>query len=404
MANRFSQAHELNKLKLKICCLFYGVGCVRILRLVQRIIVLMNARSLFEKLIPPPSYLLMESMGVDISDTSLKYIKFSQSGHMAAKHTLQAWGELEIPEGVLKRGQVSDQKKLTQVLEQFKDITQAEYVRVSLPEEKAYLFETEIKRSTPAKEIRGLLEFRLEENVPIPARDAFFDYDILEHDTTDKVMRIVVVAYARETILNYYDACVSAKLIPISFEVEAQAMVSSVLPAGIPGAHMLVDFGKTRTGIGIVFNGVLMYTSTIDFGGSQLSDILKKEMGELKESELTDIKNNQGLIKGVSDSVCYDALISTISVIKDEIESRIQYWHAADYKQKERRIQSITLCGGSVNLKGLPEYFTEVLNIKTVRADVWQNAFSVNEVIPPIDLRHSYGYATAIGLALKKTV
>ena len=108
----------------------------------------MNARSLFEKILPPPSYLLMESVGVDISDTSLKYIKFSQGGHVADKHKLQAWGELDIPEGVLKRGEVSDPKKLTEVLKQFKEITQAEYVRVSLPEEKAYLFETEIDRKS----------------------------------------------------------------------------------------------------------------------------------------------------------------------------------------------------------------------------------------------------------------
>jgi type IV pilus assembly protein PilM len=364
----------------------------------------MNVLSLFEKILPPPSYIMMESVGVDISDTSLKYVKFSSSGHVATKNKLQAWGELDIPEGVLKRGQVSDQKGLSKVLEEFKNFTKAEYIRVSLPEEKAYLFETEIKRSTPAKEIRGLLEFRLEENVPIPAREAFFDYDILESDTTDKSLRIVVAAYARDTILNYYDACLTAKLTPISFEVEAQAMVRSVLPTESLGAHMLVDFGKTRTGVGIVLDGVLMYTSTIDFGGNQLSEVLRKELGNVPESELTDIKNNQGLIKGVSNTVCYDALISTISVIKDEIESRIQYWQAADYKQSARRIQSLTLCGGSINLKGLPEYFTEVLGIPTVRANVWQNAFSLNEVIPPIDLRHSYGYATAIGLALKKTV
>ena len=347
---------------------------------------------------------MMESIGVDVSDTSLKYIKFSGRGQVSAKNKLEMWGELDIPDGVLKRGQVSDQKKLTEILTEFRAITKAEYVRVSLPEEKAYLFETEIKRSTPAKEIRGLLEFRLEENVPIPAREAFFDYDILKSDTTDKTLRIIVAAYARDTILNYYDACLGAKLIPVSFEVEAQAMVRSVLPTDITGTHMLVDFGKTRTGIGIVQGGVLMYTSTIDFGGNQLSDILRKELGDVPESELTDIKNNQGLIKGVNDSVSYDALISTVSVIKDEIEARIQYWQAADYKQADRRIQSITLCGGSINLKGLPEYFTEVLGIQTIRANVWQNAFSLNDVIPPIDLRHSYGFATAIGLALKKSV
>ncbi len=356
------------------------------------------------KIIPPPTYMMMPSTGVDISDTSLKYIRFAPTVHHGTKRHLELWGELDIPDGALNRGQVNDQKQLTAALAEFKDRTKADYIRVSLPEERAYLFETEIKRSTPANEIRSLLEFRLEENVPIPAREAFFDYDILESETTDRSLRVVVAAYSRETILHYYDACVMAGLTPLSFEVEAQAMVRSVVPRGVPGAHILVDFGKTRTGIGIVLNGVLMYTSTIDFGGNQLSEILRKEMGDISEGEITAIKNTQGLIKGVHDTRCYDALISTISVIKDELASRISYWHASDYKPEDRRIQSLILCGGSANLKGFPEYLTETLGVHTTRANVWQNAFSLDSVIPPIDLRHSYGYATAIGLALKRTV
>ncbi len=364
----------------------------------------MSVLSMLEKIIPPPTFLLMSSTGVDISDTSLKYIRFAPTGKPGAKRELEAWGEIAIPEGVLNRGLVLDPKKLTTVLEEFKAKTGSDHVRVSLPEERAYLFETEVKRSTPAKEIRGLLEFRLEENVPIPAREAFFDYDILEDHTTDQSLRVVVAAYSRETILNYYDACIAAKLTPISFEVEAQAMVRSALPARALGTHMLVDFGKTRTGIGIVCDGVLMYTSTIDFGGSQLTDILRKELGAISEEEITIIKNTQGLIKGVLDSRCYDALISTISVIKDELATRIQYWHATESIAHDRRVSSVVLCGGSINLKGLPEYLTEALGVRTERANVWQNAFSLDEVIPPIDLKHSYGYATAIGLALKRTV
>jgi type IV pilus assembly protein PilM len=364
----------------------------------------MNVLSALKKVIPPPTYIMMPSTGVDISDTSLKYIRFAPTIHHGVKRHLELWGEIEIPSGVLHRGQVLDQKQLTAALVAFKEKTHADFIRVSLPEERAYLFETEIKRSTPAKEIRSLLEFRLEENVPIPAREAFFDYDILETETTDKSLRVVVAAYSRETILNYYDACMMAGLTPLSFEVEAQAMVRSVLSSGIPGAHILVDFGKTRTGIGIVLNGVLMYTSTIDFGGNQLSDILRKVMGEISEDEITAIKNTQGLIRGVNDTRCYDALISTVSVIKDELASRISYWHSSDYKPEDRQIRSVILCGGSANLKGLPEYLTETLGVQTTRANVWQNAFSLDAVVPPIDLRHSYGYATAIGLALKRTV
>lgn len=364
----------------------------------------MKALSFLEKIFPAPTFLIMPSVGVDISDTSLKYIKFKPTAKYNGARKIENWGELNIPDEVLNRGQVIDQKKLVTVLEEFKNKTKTDFIRVSLPEERAYLFETEIKRSTPANEVRGLLEFRLEENVPIPAREAFFDYNILESATTDKSLRVVVAAYARDTILNYYDACMAAKLTPISFEVEAQAMARSVLSDNIKGAHLLVDFGKTRTGIGIVLDGVLMYTSTIDFGGNQLSEILRKEVGNVTEDELTHIKNNQGLTPGNDDTRSYDALISTISVIKDEILSRIQYWQAGNFHHVDRQITSIVLCGGSVNLKGLPEYLTEVLKIKTIRADVWQNAFSSDEIIPPIDLRHSYGYATAIGLALKGIV
>ncbi len=356
----------------------------------------------FERHMPPPNYLMLSSVGVDISDTSLKYIAFGDTPERNIRRPLKQWGEIGIPEGVLERGQVLDQKQLANVLIEFQKKTNAKYVRVSLPEERAYLFETEIKRSTPEKEIRGLLEFRLEENVPIPAREAFFDYDIIESDSNDRSLRVVVAAYARETILHYYDVCVAAGLIPVSFEVEAQAMMRSVLPDNCRGAHMLVDFGKTRTGVGIVHNGALMYTSTIDFGGGLLSETLRKELGLLSEAELTKIKNTQGLVRGIGDSRCYDALLSTVSVIKDELSARIQYWHADDYQQDDRRIQSVILCGGSSNLKGFPEYLTELLGIKTIRANVWQNAFSLDEYVPPIDLPHSYGYATAIGLALQR--
>lgn len=346
----------------------------------------------------------LPAYGVDISDTSLKYINFGDTPKGNIKRSLLDWGELDIAEGALTRGQVIEPKVLSDTLKEFKSRTNAEYIRVSLPEERAYLFETEIKKNTPTKEIRSLLEFRLEENVPIPVREAFFDYDVLEGEETDRTVRVVVAAYARETIQAYYETCIAAGLFPIAFEVEAQAMVRAVVPESYSDTVMLVDFGKTRTGVGIVHDGSLMYTSTIDFGGKELSAALRKVLGEKTESELTTIKNTQGLVQTTKDNKPFEALVGTISVVKDELLSRVQYWHSRDYKTGPRRIEEIILCGGSANLLGLPEYLSESLGIKTTRADVWQNAFAVNDFIPPIDLRHSYGYATAIGLALPREI
>jgi hypothetical protein len=45
-----------------------------------------------------------------------------------------------------------------------------------------------------------------------------------------------------------------------------------------------------------------------------------------------------------------------------------------------------------------------MLGVPAVRGNVWENVLSLDHTVPPIDRSHSFGYAAAIGLALKKTV
>jgi general secretion pathway protein L len=331
----------------------------------------------------------------------MKYVALGSAPGARGLQAVRLWGDIDIPAGILHRGEVSNVAGLTEVLKEFRTRTHASFVRMSLPEERAYLFETEIKRDVPRREIRSTLEFRLEENVPIPSREVFFDYVLLPDDGTGRARRVVVAAYARDTIVKYHEASVAAGLTPLSFAVEAQAMAQAVIPRGEAGTVMVVDFGKTRTGVGIVTNGILMYTSTIDIGGGNLSQAMRKSLGDMPEDEITQIKNTQGLIRGIQDPRVYDALISTVSVIKDEVAARMEYWHAKEDADTRRRITRIVLCGGSVNLKGLPEYLTETLGIPCSRGDVWTNVAPVSQVLPPIERRFSFGYATAVGLALQ---
>ena len=352
------------------------------------------------RVLPAPAFIQLPSVGVDISDTSLKYIQFKPIYRGRGGNTLHAWGDIDIPEGVLQRGQVNDVKALSAVLADVYKKTGVEFVRISLPEERAYIFETVINRGTTLLEIRSQIEFRLEEHVPLSPRDAFFDYEII--DENEKHLTVAVVVYARETIMSYYEAAQSAGVTPLAFEVEAQAIARATLPGGGEGTHMIVDFGKTRTGVGIVHNGNLLYTSTIDIGGSVLSSSLRKHLGDKPESELTQLKNTKGLVPHKETPAVCEILLMSMGGIKDEIATRLQYWHTRDHDRNKRRIESIVLCGGSANLKGVTEYLTETLGIPAVRGDVWRNTVLPHDFVPPISVRYSYGYATAIGLALKQ--
>ena len=128
-------------------------------------------------IIPPPSFMTLPSVGVDISDTSIKYLDLTRDRRSGHSLRLGKWGNLDVPEGTLKRGNIEDPKAIADRLREIKKRTGSSNVRIALPEERAYLFETEIARGTSFKEIRGQLEFRLEENVPLSPRDAFFDFD-----------------------------------------------------------------------------------------------------------------------------------------------------------------------------------------------------------------------------------
>lgn len=359
----------------------------------------MSFYSAFTHLFPPPSYMRMPSIGVDISDASIKYIHFHPA-HGADDLALDVFGDEPLEEGVVVGGEIQNAKTLIATLQKVRQKSSTPYVRVSLPEERAYIFETVVADTTPFNEIRGLLEFSLEENVPLSPKDAFFDYQIVEDITTEHMLRIVVTVYARDVILSYYEACVAAGFTPIAFEVEAAAVARAVTPREKNETFMLVDFGRRRTGIGIVHNGILVYTSTVEVGGATLSAAMRGVLGDTDEEALTVMKNTFGIDAGHRDPAVREVLLAQIDTLIDALRARFEYWNTRSEEHGTRPIAHLVLCGGSSNLLGLPEYLEKALEVPATRANVWERAFPSGETVPAIPKTHSYGYTTAIGLAL----
>ncbi len=347
--------------------------------------------------LPPPGILRVGGLGVDISESSIKYIGFEPSRAGMFALSLAHHGEIPIGPDVLSKGEIKDLSALSAALSSVKKATGISHVRVSLPEERVYLFETDVEPDLTAAEVRQQLEFRLEENVPLSPRDAYFDFSYLRPRDGGR-RSVSVTVCAKEVVDAYHKACRAALMTPISFEVESAAIARAVLPRGDRGTRALLDFGRSRTGLGIVRDGELLYTSTIDLGGDDLSNALRRHLGEKTEAELTTIKNQFGLVKGSDRLDASEVLLPIVSSIKDEVQARVRYWN--EQNGTTRAVDHVVVCGGSANLRGLTSYLSETLGIEATMADVWQNAFDPKLLAPAIDRRHSYGYATAIGLAL----
>ena len=360
-----------------------------------------KSRLTLKRFFPVPKYLNLPTVGIDISDRSVKFLEFAYED---GRRVLGRYGERGISEGIMAKGMIQQVEALAEILGKLKDDEHLHAIRASLPEEHAYIFQTVIPADTDYTQARNILEFQLEEHVPIPSQDAIFDYEVLENPLQDRAhVHVAVSVYSKGIVNAYLSAFTLAGLLPLSIEMEASAMARAVVQEGDKGTYLLVDFGRMRTGIAIVTGASPHFTSTVSVGSHPISQAIEKHLNASPE-EVVRFKNNIGLTEPKKNQELYMAMMGAASVLKDEIEKHLMYWRTRKSVAGESvsPAEKIILCGGGANLAGLVEYLSGNLRLPVVIGNVWQNAFSFDDTIPEIDRAHSLGYGTAIGLALRQ--
>lgn len=360
-----------------------------------------KAKGFFTGLFPTPKFLAMPAVGIDISDDSIRFVELinSKKGKILSK-----FGEHKIPAGLVLNGEIQDIEKLSQELKKIKEENDIEIIRASLPEEKVYLFQTYIPEDAKEDQIRSILEFKLEEHVPLSPKEAVFDYEVINKRDSKEHINLSVAVYPKSTIAKYTSVFNKADMLALSFETEAQAISRAVIKEGDDGTYMIVDFGKIRTGLAIVSDGVLAFTSTLEVEEEGLSKAIMQHLS-VSEEEVARIKNEKGLIRSKDNKELFSALLNVAETLKNDIDKHYKYWKTRVNEKGDRvkPIEKIILCGGNSNLKGLPEYLSGALKVPVERANVWVNAFSFDDFIPEMDSFQSLSYATTIGLALRDT-
>ena len=353
-------------------------------------------RSKFYQFFPPPRFLQMPAVGLDISDVSMRFAELLETRHGLV---IGRFAERTIPRGIIESGEVKKPVDLRAILNDLKKEYDLEFVSVSLPEEKAYLFDLHLPKMKYS-EIRGSIELSLEEYVPLKAAEALFDYEIEQE--TDTAIHVSVSAIPRTLVDGYLEAFLGTGITPVAFEVEAQSIARSIVPKGDKSAYMIVDFGKTRTGLTIASNGFVQFTSTIPTGGRLLTESIAKNLS-ISFDEAEKIKQEKGVSGFIDNEELSLALMSTISILRDAVNKHCVYWQSHDDAGKKREpIQKIYLCGGDSNLAGFTDYLATGLSVPIELAQVMVNVNSLDQYVPEINFNDSLRYTTAIGLALRR--
>ena len=353
----------------------------------------------FLRFFPTPQFLAMPAVGLDISDRAIRFIEF---GRRSGVTVLKNYGEVILSEGVVIDGNIKKPKEFSEMLAQVRIKTGLKFAKVALPEEKAYLFRTAIPK-VEANEIRSLLEFKLEENVPLSPAEVIFDYEVIPSRSgrPSNELEITVSAIPRQFVSDFSDALQLAGLTPISFEVEAKAFVRTLVKKNDARATVVVFFKETKTVLAVTIGNLIYFTSTLCISGEMLTKTLASTLKVTPEVARR-LKVEKGLAGYKENLDVFASLTTTLAALKDEISRIMIYWNSHEKIQNrvEQDISRIIFCGQDSALPGFDVYMRAALGVEVVIGNVWLNAFDFEDCIPDISRRESLNYATAIGLTM----
>ncbi|MDP3996587.1 MAG: pilus assembly protein PilM [bacterium] len=352
----------------------------------------------FRRHVPPPKFLTMPATGIDVSDHKIRFIKFTEKGN---HRKIKYFGEMSVPAGAISDGYINDRETVKKLLVELKEKENVNYVNVSFPEEKAFLFKTQIPK-TAGEDISTAVEFRIEENVPISAGDCVFDYMVDESRENHSHVDVGVSVLPKKTVETYISVFKEAGLRPKLFTIEAQAITNAVIPKDEKTAVVVVNLKEDKTGIYIIRDKIVHFTSTVAIGGDAITKALGKNLS-ISQEEAKRLKDESSFNRDGKNTEMFSSLVDTVSALKDEVGKVLTYWktHVETHGDGDGNLSKIILCGRDAGIDGFPEYLASALNANVSVGEVWENAFDPSEYVPPISFFDSLDYAAAIGVALE---
>lgn len=362
----------------------------------------MNA-NFIKRMFYVPNYLSLPVAGIEICNNSIKYIELSNnSGSFSVKN----FGDAMLPQNVMRDGSILNKNALVKTLSEVKKNISADFVKVSIAEEKTYIFDVQLPKEA-ATNMREALEFKIEENVPLKLEESSFEYEIVEEKKASNEIVVNVSVIPKKVIADYTEVLNLAGIYPQAFEIESKMIASSVIPKKDKRDAIIMKIKDDSTLFIAVIDGYVRVTSSISVGENLIKDNLLKSGMFQDEHAICKFFENDFSFEAAYEKDSYSSLVNIFSILKDEIEKFNKYVSNKfpDMKTSAvKDVEKIVLCGKCSTLPGLSKHVNQNIKAGVILANAWSNLLDTREQVPTIKFSDSLGFVTPIGLVVSSNV
>ena len=364
-------------------------------------------------------------IGLDISDKSLKLVQLKKSGD---KIKIQALGQIKLPEGYFKDGEVLNKGGVIKAINNL--INKPKYGKVTtrgviacLPETKTFIKLVEIKNTND--DIQKIIEKEIEKHVPMSLNEMYYDWQLIER-LKDK-QSVLIGAAPRNTVNQYTSLLDEARLSISALEIEPISICRTLLREEHekfkdknPGNYGVIDIGASRSNITVYSKNTILFAFSIPISGNKISKKIAETL-KISFEQAEKAKIICGLDESRAKGIIKDILYGIIKDLVAKINNSIMFYN--HHFPERGPINKLILCGGGAKIKNLDNIIKEYISIDVEIGNPLVNLSEDNEKIlkllsethtlktdfskntknksSKITQDTSITYSTAIGLALR---
>lgn len=298
-------------------------------------------------------------VGLDIGTSGVRAAELSTGKGPA---TLERFGQVALPAGAVRDGEVIDVDTVASAIKQL--WAQAKFstkkVVVGVANQKVVVRQVDLPW-LPTAELKKSLAFQVQDFIPMPVEQAILDFHPLEEFTNDsgaRMLRVLLVAAARDMVGSAIEAVEKAGLQPSMVDLNSFAVLRSMVGPetglGSMQAEALVDVGASVTNIVVHQGGVPRFVRILLMGGGDITDAVAERMG-VPMDQAESVKQTTGLatVAGAAEAhPANRAIEQTGSALVEEIRGSLDYYLA---QPGAARVGRVVVSGGGSRLTGLVE-------------------------------------------------
>lgn len=309
------------------------------------------------------------AIGLDIGTSVVRAVELSIGrGGLA----LERFGQVVLPEGAVRDGEVVDPEPVVSCLRQLWSATRLSHKKVVLGVANQRVIVRQLELPwTPREELRASLPFQVQDFLPMPVEQAVLDFFPLEEvadDNGGRSLRGMLVAASRDTVLANVGCAERAGLTVTSVDLTSFAVLRSLgKHTGVDvETEALIDVGARVTNVVVHSTGAPRFVRILLMGGQDVTDAVSERLG-IATGEAEALKQQVAQAASDSDLAEVSRVVSTTAQdFVDEIRSSLDYYAASN---PGIPVQRIVISGGGSRLDGLRDRLSAATRLDVTAGD-----------------------------------